>query len=90
MKSWGYVQEVSNLSGMDGGAHVDAGFTPLYQRFRTGEFLGWKVGVEGDEGTLIASPQYACIRAIAHELLLTLGQYAPWCFRKPYVVAAAL
>lgn len=80
------VQAVAN---MDGGAHVDPGFTKLYHRFRTGEFLGWHYGIEGEEGTLIGSPQFACIRAIAHELLLTLGAYAQWCFEKRYQAAPA-
>jgi hypothetical protein len=32
----------------------------------------------------VSSPQYACMRSIAHELLLTLEKYAAWSFTKPY------
>ena len=82
---------VQAVAGMDGGSHVDSGFTPLYQRFRSGEFLGWYAltGGEDHEKALLTSPQYACIRTIAHELLLTLKQYAPWCFLKHYVAESA-
>ncbi|MGB4361820.1 MAG: hypothetical protein WBJ19_15525 [Rhodoferax sp.] len=72
------------VAGMDGGAHVDPALTPLYERFRSGVFLGWMVMLDGVDGKFLQCPQYACIRAIAHELLLTLGKYAPWSFRKPY------
>ena len=68
----------------DGGAHVDQGFSELYLSFRTGQFLGWKYGVEGQQSEYIASPQFGCIRVIAHELLLTLQKYSPWCFDSPY------
>jgi len=80
---------VCAVANMDGGAHIDPSFTALYERFRTGEFLGWRAMREGEPGELISSPQYACIRAIAHELLLTLGKYAPWCFRAPYQAVPA-
>ena len=79
---------VGAVAGMDGGAHVDPGFTPLYARFRSGAFLGWLVHQDGQAPQLIAHPQYACIRAIAHELLLTLEKYAPGAFRAPYVFLA--
>lgn len=79
---------VRAVADTDGGAHIDPGFTRLYHRFRTGEFLGWMCSIEGKEGALIASPQFACIRAIAHELLLSLKEYAPWSFEDGYQVAA--
>lgn len=77
------------VANTDGGSHIDPGFTPLYHRFRTGEFLEWKCGIEGEEGVWIASPQFACIRAIAHELLLSLNEYAPWCFEATYSATKA-
>ena len=72
----------------DGGSHIDPGFTQLYHSFRTGEFSGWLVNIEGKENALIASPLFACVGAIAHELLLSLKEYAPWCFEEPYQSAA--
>lgn len=35
-------------------------------------------------GTYLEAPQYACIRTIVHEFLLTMQKYAPWSFTKPY------
>lgn len=78
---------VGAVADMDGGAHVDPGFTPLYHSFRNGEFLGWRFTIDDQEGSWISSPQYACIRTIAHELLLTLQKYAPWSFEKAYAVS---
>ena len=75
---------VRAVADMDGGTHIDSGFTDLYHRFRTGEFLGWHYTIEGKEPALIGSPQFACIRAIAHELLLSLRTYIPGAFEKPY------
>ena len=77
---------VGAVADMDGGAHVDPGFTPLYHSFRNGEFLGWRFTIDDQEGAWISSPQYACIRTIAHELLLTLQKYVSWCFETEYVV----
>ena len=75
---------VRSIADMDGGAHIDPAFDKVYHQFRTGAFLGWEFNIEGVGVGLIPSPQYACIRAIAHELLLTLAVYAPWSFSKPY------
>ena len=74
---------VCSVADADGGAHVDIAFSPLYSKFRSGEFLNFRIGVDGVD-SLIGSPQYASIRTIAHESLLTLERYSPWAFKSPY------
>lgn len=74
------MQIVRAVTDQDGGAHVDPKITPTYAAFRSGEVLGWALSTDGADPDLVHSPQYACIRTIAHETLLTLKQYAPWCF----------
>lgn len=75
---------VRAVADMDGGAHVDSGFTEIYAQFRSGEFLGWRLLREDQVSTWLTSPQYSCIRTIAHELLLSLHKYSPWCFSREY------
>lgn len=89
---------ITAVADMDGGAHVDPGLEKVYHQFRTGELLGWGV-VKNEmgtgfqlpfadgapvEGKLMMEPQYACVRTISHEFLLTLQKYAPWSFDNPY------
>ena len=51
---------------------LDPALTPLYDQFKTGQLLGWKVMTpDAPEGKYIASPQYACVRVITHETLLS-------------------
>lgn len=38
----------------------------------------------GTTSRYLDSPQYACVRTIAHEVLLTVQKYAAWAFEKPY------
>ena len=62
---------VRSVADMDGGAHLDPALTPLYNLFRSGQLLGWMVMTpEIPEGQYVPSPQYACIRVIAHETFL--------------------
>lgn len=75
---------VLSVADTDGGAHVDGELPPKYASFRAGKFLGWYFIVEGQKAELIESPEYGCIRAIAHEVLLTLQAYAPWSFPQRY------
>ena len=89
---------ITAVADMDGGAHVDPGLDKVYHQFRTGELLGWGL-VKNELGTgflvpmadcvpvngeLMKEPQYACVRTISHEFLLTMQKYAPWSFDKPY------
>lgn len=90
---------ITAMADMDGGAHVDPALDKVYHQFRIGELLGW--GVVKDEtgigflvpmadsepvnGKTMDEPQYACVRTITHEFLLTMQKYAPWSFDKPYV-----
>jgi hypothetical protein len=89
---------VTAVANTDGGAHVDPGLEAIYHSFRSGALLNWfhlrepapRHGAEAGGpplspgGTLIREPQYACIRAIAHEFLLTMQKYAPWAFGQKY------
>jgi hypothetical protein len=91
---------VTAVADMDGGSHVDPGLAKAYHLFRTGELLGWKSveapaaglsmqmadadPVGGPPGSFIEAPQYACIRSITHEFLLTMQKYAGWAFDTPY------
>ena len=84
-KTMSRMDIVTAVANTDGGSHVDPGLTPTYESFRSGEFLGWMAMKDGAEGVPIPSPHYSCLRAISHELLLSLEKYAPWSFRKPYV-----
>jgi hypothetical protein len=90
---------ITAVADMDGGAHVDPSLEKVYHLFRTGELIGWGVvknemGIgflvpmadsEPVNGEIMAEPQYACVRTITHEFLLTMQKYAPWSFDKPYV-----
>jgi hypothetical protein len=76
---------VCAVADMDGGAHVDGSLPNLYRSFQSGEFFGWTPALDGPAGApqYIHSPQYACIRAISHEVLLTLQKYRPEIFARP-------
>ena len=67
----------------DGGSHVDPGLEPVYTRFRSGAFFAWYSFAGGHE-QLVHSPQSACLRTIAHELLITLEKYTPLSFESRY------
>lgn len=90
---------ITAVADMDGGSHVDESLEKVYHSFRTGELLGWRVvpmfggiamspafehGDDQRDGELMTEPQYACIRTITHEFLLTMQKYAPWSFTRPY------
>ena len=70
---------VLSVADTDGGTHLDPSLRQLYADFRTGDFLGWYFNTSADsDGALVTSPEYACMRAVAGELLQTLRKYAPW------------
>jgi len=76
---------VLGLANKEGGSHVDLGVPERHARFRGGEFLGWYHRTDEDS-VVVSRPLGACVRAVAHELLLTLLRTASWAFRAPYVV----
>lgn len=93
---------VKSMADMEA-AHVDKGLSPLYRSFTSGEFLGWERDQAADVIKLLISqnraagdgpakyylgPQYGCVRAIAHEFLLTMQEYAPASFKAPYTYKA--
>jgi len=83
-KTMSRMDIICAVADTDGGSHVDAGLTEIYRSFRAGEFLGWMAALEGQPKQHIHSPQYSCVRTIAHELLLTLEKYKPQAFAAPY------
>lgn len=70
-------QLVREVSCTDGGAHVDPELDETYMAISRKNSLGWEVrtnaGVKPPDGR----PELACMRQIAHELLLSLSQAYP-------------
>jgi hypothetical protein len=59
---------VLNAADKDGGAHVDAALTPMYQRLVDGGDLGFYVDEHGEE-TPITGHHYVALRQMGYELL---------------------
>jgi hypothetical protein len=68
---------VINVADTDGGAHVDPALDESYEALSRRNSLGWSFSSGGQDLPLKGRPELACIRQIAHELLLTLSQFAP-------------
>jgi hypothetical protein len=90
---------VKSMADMEAG-HVDEGLTPVYHSFTTGVFLGWErdrtegvIKVQLSQrraaydppADYFLGPECGCIRAIAHELLLSMQEYAKDSFEIPYI-----
>jgi len=76
---------VLNVANTDGGAHVDPNLEQRYMEFSRKNSMGWGFSLNGVDWEAIPKPHLACIRQIAHEVLVTLEESAPWAFEKPYV-----
>ncbi|MDN4038661.1 hypothetical protein [Massilia sp. YIM B02443] len=84
---------VRKVTDTDGGAHVDGSLDADYIAFKDGEFLGMcgkldqkslKITLGHERGDPLTGAVAATIRAIAHEVLLTLQSTAPEAFSRPY------
>jgi hypothetical protein len=63
---------VSNVADTDGGAHVDPELEEAYMDLSRNNSLGWLFQRNDITGSLKGRPELACMRQIAHEVLLTL------------------
>ena len=68
------VQEVADT---DGGAHVDPELTEAYTALSRQNSIGWVFEHEAKSEPFTNRPELACIRQIAHELLITLSRSNP-------------
>jgi hypothetical protein len=75
---------VANIADTDGGAHVDPSLEEKYLDFSRRNSLGWRFGEPGKAWADIPAPHLPAVRAIAHEVLITLQESAPWAFAQAY------
>ncbi len=68
---------VENVANTDGGAHVDPDLEKAYMDLSRNNSLGWIFSDGNIEQALSGRPELACMRQIAHEVLLTLKEHAP-------------
>ncbi|MDG3085164.1 hypothetical protein P7F88_03225 [Vibrio hannami] len=68
---------VENVANTDGGAHVDPDLEEAYMDLSRNNSLGWQFSDGNIEEALAGRPELACMRQIAHEVLLTLKDTAP-------------
>lgn len=68
------VQHVANT---DGGAHVDPELEEAYMDLSRNNSLGWVFSKGDVKEVFKGRPELACIRQIAHEVLLTLEEMVP-------------
>lgn len=71
------VEKVANT---DGGAHVDAQLDEAYMELSRDNSLGWTFQNGDIVSPLAGRPELACMRQIAHELLITLEKRFPHLF----------
>ena len=63
---------ISHVADTDGGAHSDPGLDPDYRKLSRENSIGW-TATNGDSYIkLDGKPELACVRQIAHELMLAL------------------
>jgi len=74
---------IAHVADTDGGAHVDPELDEAYMDLSRNNSLGW-VFRKGDIEQQLNGPELACMRQIAHEVLITLRQHVPECFIKKY------
>jgi hypothetical protein len=91
------MEIVTAVANTDGGGHVDPTLEEKYAAFRSGQLMGWELSIDrmglsfrlgataSPDVNYFAEPQFACLRTIAHEVLSTLNDRAPWAFACPYV-----
>lgn len=65
---------ISNVVNTDGGAHVDPALDAAYEKFTRQNGLGWVINKGNIQEALAGRPELACMRQIAHEVLLTVDE----------------
>lgn len=75
---------ICNVADTDGGAHVDPELEEAYMDLSRNNSLGWVFRSNDITEPMKGRPELACIRQIAHELLLTLRRRYPKAFTTVY------
>ncbi|WP_175241186.1 hypothetical protein [Burkholderia contaminans] len=73
---------VSHVANTDGGAHVDPDLDEAYMALSRQNSLGWEFHRDGAVEPPSGRPELACVRQIAHEVLVTLEDRVPEYFRE--------
>ncbi|HEM49419.1 MAG TPA: hypothetical protein ENO27_04315 [Caldithrix sp.] len=73
---------VLHVADTDGGAHVDPELDEAYMEISRKNSLNWYFTKGNITEALKGRPELACMRQIAHELLLTLQEKTPKYFKK--------
>ena len=68
---------VLGVADQDGGAHVDPELDEAYAQLTRNSSIGWRVGTEDGGLEEIPGLELACVRQVAHELLVSLACQAP-------------
>lgn len=68
---------ILNVANTDGGAHVDPDLDEAYLALSRKNSLGWMFQSGDIVSAMKGRPELACIRQIAHELLVTLHTFIP-------------
>lgn len=71
---------IGNVADTDGGAHVDPELEEAYMDLSRNNSLGWVFQSNGITEPLKGRPELACMRQIAHEVLITLRRRYPKAF----------
>lgn len=74
---------ILNVADTDGGAHVDPELEDVYEELSRKNSVGYTAIKNGTRYPMLY-PELPCLRQIAHEVLLSLGQAAPQYFLTPY------
>ena len=70
---------VLGVANKDGGVHVDPELDEAYGQLTRRSSIGWQMGVE-DGLAEIPGLELACVRQVAHELLVSLACQVPFAF----------
>jgi hypothetical protein len=68
---------ILNVANTDGGAHVDPELEEAYMDLSRNNSLAWVFADRNVEKAFEGRPELACMRQIAHELLITLRESYP-------------
>lgn len=68
---------IGHVANTDGGAHVDPELDEAYMALSRSNSLGWVFTNGSVKKAFDGRPELACVRQIAHEVILTLREYAP-------------
>jgi hypothetical protein len=73
---------IGHVADTDGGAHVDPELDEAYMALSRSNSLGWVFSDSKIERAFEGRPELACMRQIAHEVLLSLRENAPKYFEQ--------